>query len=213
MRDLNRIIIHTAADGRDGGKSDTTAAEIRQWHLDRGWSDIGYHYVIRKNGGIELGRPLERIGAHVKHHNHDSIGICLSGHGDLVAATDEQWESLISLTKQLCHDHSIPAQKIFNHRDFTNQKTCPGNKIDARQLREDLIASIEDGGEGAIPIAQLVMVRYNETEKRTADEKLQAFLNEVGEFGLKEDGFAGQDTSDAFNAVFGYRLKGDHRDS
>lgn len=55
-------------------------AEIRRWHVDgHGWSDIGYHYVIDRDGTIEFGRPISRAGAHTIGRNSNSIGICLIG--------------------------------------------------------------------------------------------------------------------------------------
>lgn len=53
--------------------------EIRKWHKAQGWSDVGYHYVIRRSGLVELGRALEWQGAHVSGHNHEAIGVCLVG--------------------------------------------------------------------------------------------------------------------------------------
>ena len=54
--------------------------DFRKWHVqERGWSDVGYHYVIRLNGTVETGRPLERSGAHAKGHNAHSVGICFEG--------------------------------------------------------------------------------------------------------------------------------------
>ena len=76
MRDIKKIIIHCSA---TSAEMDIGAKEIAQWHKDRGWSDIGYHFVIRRDGTIEHGRPVERPGAHARHHNNDSIGICLVG--------------------------------------------------------------------------------------------------------------------------------------
>ncbi len=63
MRDINKIILHCSAtpEGRD-----VSVDTIRKWHLDRGWSDIGYHYVVGLNGVISEGRPVERHGAHVR---------------------------------------------------------------------------------------------------------------------------------------------------
>ena len=59
---------------------DIGVKEIRKWHVDENkWSDIGYHDVIRRNGAIETGRPLEKPGAHAKGHNQNAIGICLVG--------------------------------------------------------------------------------------------------------------------------------------
>lgn len=53
--------------------------EIRAWHKAKGWSDIGYHFVIRRNGAIEKGRPISKTGAHVAGWNADNLGICLEG--------------------------------------------------------------------------------------------------------------------------------------
>ena len=63
MRHINKVIIHCSAtpEGRD-----VSLDTIRQWHIKRGWSDIGYHYVILINGTIQEGRPVERAGAHCK---------------------------------------------------------------------------------------------------------------------------------------------------
>ena len=76
MRDINLLVVHTSATPRF---MDIGVAEIRQWHLAKGWSDVGYHSVIRRNGIIEIVRPIERVGAHAKGYNKNSIGICLVG--------------------------------------------------------------------------------------------------------------------------------------
>ena len=76
MRKINKIIIHCSAT-REGRNYDV--AEIRRWHLKRGWSDIGYHYLIHLDGKIEEGRPIERMGAHTTGQNRNSIGICYVG--------------------------------------------------------------------------------------------------------------------------------------
>ena len=79
MRPLNRVILHSTAtpEGRN-----VTVDEIRQWHLDRGWADIGYHFVIYRNGTIKLGRPITEQGAHTLGHNEDSIGVVYVGGTD-----------------------------------------------------------------------------------------------------------------------------------
>lgn len=76
MRTINQIIIHCSAtpEGRD-----YTAADIDRWHRQRGFHGIGYHYVIRLDGTIEHGRPVEQIGAHCKGHNATTIGVCYIG--------------------------------------------------------------------------------------------------------------------------------------
>src|SRR5665647_1150514 len=68
-----RIVVHHSA------SPDVPAAEIHRWHLAQGWSGIGYHYVIRASGAVELGRPAAAVGAHTQGCNEDSLGICLTG--------------------------------------------------------------------------------------------------------------------------------------
>src|SRR5688572_4775960 len=75
------IVVHCSAtdDSQDIG-----VKEIREWHTQpypkgRGWSDVGYHRVIRRDGTVEEGRPIQSVGAHVQGHNHRSVGICLVG--------------------------------------------------------------------------------------------------------------------------------------
>ncbi|CAK1795587.1 N-acetylmuramoyl-L-alanine amidase [Vibrio crassostreae] len=60
-------------------QQDVDVTEIRRWHKKRGWRDVGYHFVIRRNGDVELGRPLSQTGAHVKGHNKGNIGVCMVG--------------------------------------------------------------------------------------------------------------------------------------
>lgn len=77
MRKINDLIVHCAAtyDTMDIG-----VKEIRKVHVDEnGWKDIGYHFVIRRDGTVEKGRDVSVIGAHVLNHNANSIGICLAG--------------------------------------------------------------------------------------------------------------------------------------
>ncbi len=72
----DHIVVHCSA---TKPSQDVGASEIRQWYLDRGLSNIGYHLVIRRDGPVENGRPLSNVGAHVRGYNRVSIGICLSG--------------------------------------------------------------------------------------------------------------------------------------
>ena len=76
MPEINKLIVHRPATAEDKDYSSDT---IRKWYLKRGWRDIGYHYVIQRDGTTEEGRPLEQIGAHVKGMNRNSIGICYIG--------------------------------------------------------------------------------------------------------------------------------------
>lgn len=126
------IAIHCSATkpGMDIG-----ADEIRQWHKDSGWEDIGYHYVIRRNGTLEDGRELNAVGAHVAGFNSRSVGICLvGGVGDLGRAEDNfkpaQMQTLEKLVKQL--KKIWPDAIVQGHRDFPNvAKDCPSFDVES----------------------------------------------------------------------------------
>lgn len=124
MRTINEIIIHCSAT-KEGNK--ISAATIDRWHKDRGWRCIGYHYVVRIDGSIEYGRPVQDIGAHVKGRNKHSIGVCYIGGLDADmepkdTRTRDQKESLLYLLKTLKRLH--PNATIHGHREFAN-KACP----------------------------------------------------------------------------------------
>ena len=125
MRDLNRIILHCAAT-REG--KDFSVDIIRDWHVKgRGWSDIGYHWVIRLDGSIEVGRPLERSGAHTKGHNKDSVGVCYIGGCDadgkpkdtMNEEQEKAWRMIVLSLRTLYGDLTI-----HGHNEFAN-KACP----------------------------------------------------------------------------------------
>ena len=141
MRSINKIIVHCSAT-REG--EDISAAVIDRWHRDRGWSGIGYHYVVSLNGNIEYGRPIDKQGAHVKDHNKGSIGSCYIGgvesergsNGKWIAKdtrTLEQKESLLHVLKTLMA--MFPLATIYSHNEFAN-KACPS--FDATKEYENL---------------------------------------------------------------------------
>lgn len=125
MRNINEIIIHCAS---TYARMDIGAAEIREWHMrDNGWRDIGYHYVIRRNGTIEKGRPEEEVGAHCLNHNSHSIGICLVGGllDDGKPGDNFLPVQLNSLEKLLLALKTrYPKATIHGHCEFAD-KACP----------------------------------------------------------------------------------------
>lgn len=122
IQEVRYIVIH-AAD--TPASMDIGVDEIRQWHLRRGFFDVGYHYVIRRDGTIENGRPTDRPGAHARGFNHLSIGICMVGGGDGENNyTDDQWDALGGLVTGLKVAH--PDSEVLGHRDLPNvNKLCP----------------------------------------------------------------------------------------
>ncbi len=129
MRAIHKIIIHCTAT-REG--DDISVDTIRRWHLARGWSDIGYHYVIDIKGNINAGRPIELIGAHCKGENKYSIGVAYVGGVEADGKTPKdtrtkaQKDSIIRLVKKLkgCY----PDVTIHGHNEFSN-KACPSYNI------------------------------------------------------------------------------------
>ena len=125
MRGIDKIVIH-CADTPPG--MDIGAAEIRKWHTDpppmgNGWDDIGYHYVIRRDGTLELGRAEEVVGAHVAGHNAHSIGICMVGGKYDADYTRAQWATLASIVEYLKGKYQ--KAKVCGHRDLDKHKACP----------------------------------------------------------------------------------------
>lgn len=131
---VEAIAVHASA---TPPSMDIGAADIRRWHLKRGWLDIGYHYVIRRDGTLEEGRDLNTPGAHVSGHNHSSIGICMVGgtseeSQDIAEAnyTFAQYKCLMSLLDYL--SGHFPKATIQGHRDFPGvSKECPSFNVKA----------------------------------------------------------------------------------
>ena len=152
MRTIDTIVIHCS----DSFFGD--AAILRRWHTDpppkgNGWSDIGYHFVIlngfrksrtpydpNKDGRVEKGRPLERIGSHARGHNRHSIGICLIGGRTMenpsvmdTWLTKKQKTALFGLFDELTT--RFPEASIVGHHELDPRKTCPN--LDMNVLRRE----------------------------------------------------------------------------
>lgn len=124
-RRIDEIIIHCSAtpEGKDFSVDD-----IRRWHLARNFSDIGYHYVIYRDGSVHPGRPMAQVGAHCTGHNSRSIGVCYIGgcSSDGVTPKDtrtpEQRTALVNLVASLRKKY--PAASVHGHNEFA-AKACP----------------------------------------------------------------------------------------
>ncbi len=151
-----KIVIHCSA-SRNGKSLKTTdkssAQVIDKWHKERGYKrsnaavknynshlkHIGYHFVIDIDGSVETGRQVGEIGAHVKGHNSNSVGICLIGgitadkknHGEY---TEAQWQALHKLLRELEAKH--PKAKIYGHRDLSPDADKDG-KVEKHEWLKD----------------------------------------------------------------------------
>lgn len=126
---LKYITIHCSATSPE---QNIAASHIRSWHQAKGWRDIGYHWVITRDGELQAGRPMAQQGAHVRGHNKSNIGICLIGGVNTQQQpecnyTEAQWCTLRQLIKHLQHRYPIADAHILGHRDWpTGQhKACP----------------------------------------------------------------------------------------
>lgn len=154
MRRIDEIIIH-CSDSPEGRND--KAEDIRKWHKQRGFNDIGYHYVIDLDGTVEQGRPIEQAGAHCTGHNAHSIGICYIGgaywrdgvnaKGKPIKGKDGkavlipkdtrtilQRMAMKELVAQL--REQFPEATVHGHREFAN-KACPCFDIQA-ELEDEI---------------------------------------------------------------------------
>ena len=131
MRKITQIFIHCSA---TRPTQDVGVDEIRRWHTalppdGNGWSDVGYHDIIRRDGTVERGRPYSRRGAGVSNHNENSIHICMVGgvDNDLKPQnnfTDAQMRALEIVVERAVN--MFPGAIVLGHRDAPGvTKACP----------------------------------------------------------------------------------------
>jgi len=132
LTNVRYLVVHCAA---TPAKMDIGAKEIDRWHRERGFFSLGYHYVIRRNGTIEDGRPLDQPGAHVRQYNSVSLGVCLVGGVDKGGPegkpeanfTPEQIYMLRIVLDEW--KAKWPNAEIVGHRDLDAGKACPSFNV------------------------------------------------------------------------------------
>ena len=113
---------------------DVSAETVHEWHLNQGWAGIGYHFLIRKDGTIEQGRPLGTVGAHVYGENRHTVGINLAGNFELGDPTEAQTAAAARLIASLCTVYQLDPRwqgTVKGHRDL-NATACPGRYLYAQ---------------------------------------------------------------------------------
>lgn len=130
------IVLHHTG----GNDIDASAEQIHGWHVAQGWAGCGYHFVIRKDGTVEIGRPEWATGSHAYGENNHTLGIHLSGDFEQATPTAAQIQACAELVADLCRDYKIPLDRkhIVGHRDLM-ATDCPGKNLYAR-IR-DIIAA------------------------------------------------------------------------
>ena len=127
--ETNRVIFHHSASVFGDVEI------INSWHKERGFSCIGYHYVVPKKGHFEHGRKLQLIGAHARGRNGDSVGVCIVGHLGQKGMTDSQEQQCLRLYHDLCRAYSKKLEIEFHHEE------CPGKFLD-RELFTKMLESV-----------------------------------------------------------------------
>jgi N-acetylmuramoyl-L-alanine amidase len=161
MRPIDGIIVHCTATRPDWWADKTPqeqVEEVRRWHVqDNGWSDIGYHDLIARDGTVLPGRPISQVGAHAKGHNATTIGISMfGGHGS--SADDDatehfttaQLDALYALIRRYQNEFSIPDANIIGHNRVST-KACPGFRVQSWLNSRRAAASASHRPERASP--------------------------------------------------------------
>lgn len=133
-------IHHTGAEEKD-------TAQVRRYHLSLGWRDIGYHYVIERNGRVVPGRSLDLAGAHctASGMNQKGIGVAVIGNLENHPPLPVQEKALVQLVHDLMGRFQIPVAKILGHKDVPGAATaCPGRCLSISSLQ----AAVQAGGVG-----------------------------------------------------------------
>lgn len=139
-KETNEIFVHCSA---TKPSMNVGVREIRQWHKEKGWLDIGYHFVIRRDGTVEPGRDIDVVGSHVQNYNHDSVGVCLVGGVDDAGKfkanfTPQQMSALKELLVVL--QRKYPGTVIRAHHDVA-PKACPSFDLQRWLKTGELVTS------------------------------------------------------------------------
>ena len=125
-KETSAIVVHCSATRIN---QDITAEDIKRWHMmERGFFDIGYHFVIERDGKLIAGRPVDEWGAHVKGHNHDTVGVCLIGGLDQHNQPENNFTAaqFQQLRFVLAGLHALyPNAEVKGHHYFNSDKDCP----------------------------------------------------------------------------------------
>lgn len=158
------IVLHHSA------SKEAFATLIHQWHKNRGWSGIGYHFVVRKNGTVERGRPIDCIGAHCTNENSHTIGICFEGNfqeEDMAAIQIKAGRELIDYIQAL-YGNKL---KIVRHRDLM-ATACPGDKFPFSLFTESVGIEVEQADIKKEEPTDIVKADLVEFDKLIYDKRL-----------------------------------------
>jgi len=141
MNGIRYITVHHDGIGafyeHDERASRERLESIRRFHRDdRGWGDIGYHYVIDRQGRIWEGRSVAYQGAHVGNHNEHNVGVMLMGHFEQQSPSERQLAAMQDHVSWLMRRYNVPIGRVFTHREWETARTiCPGHSLQVQMDR------------------------------------------------------------------------------
>lgn len=153
-RTLDYIVLHTAGayDFKRKEVVHQSISVIDRYHREHnGWTKIGYHWYVEEDGTGERGREDLEVGAHVGGFNVQSLGLCVSGHGDFQPWNDAQMSEVLRKLAQWCGMYRIPVGHVIGHREAPDfgappvHKTCPGTLVDLDNIRQALQTRLANG--------------------------------------------------------------------
>lgn len=135
MRGISRITVHhegsTPVFFTDTRATAARIEKVRRIHTeDRGWSDIGYHYIIDRAGRVWQGRPINYQGAHVRDQNENNLGILVLGNFDKQSASQAQLAKLVDTLRTFQSQYRVPTTRVLTHQELA-QTACPGRTLQA----------------------------------------------------------------------------------
>lgn len=138
MRTVRRITVHHDGMAPVELRSDADVRDriemIRRAHVERGWADIGYHYVVDPFGRVWEGRPIRLQGAHVRDHNAENLGIVVLGNFMEQWPTPAATAALVAFIAAEMRRFSVPLQAVHTHREL-GPTACPGTHLQAAMDR------------------------------------------------------------------------------
>lgn len=200
-----RIILHHAA------ASQCSVDDIDRWHKQKGYSCIGYHFFIKKNGTIYRGRQENAVGAHAYQNNYNSVGVCFEGDFEKEYMTDAQVESAKELVAYLKNKYNI--SKVQKHKDVNNT-SCPGKNFRFDEIANSTVKNtvtfveVKNEVKGNVATIQSTLNNkyglniavdniYGKETKKALVKALQTELNRQYAKGLTADGIFGNLTKNA----------------
>lgn len=200
-KSTERIILHHAA------AKTCSAEDIHRWHLNKGWSGAGYHFLVRKDGKIYRLRPEDKVGAHAYGSNYNSIGVCFEGDYMVENMPEEETKAGQELVAYLKNKYGISEVEVHKR---VNATSCPGDNFPFNQIANATEIITPKPSEETGKIAQIqnalnekygldidVDNIYGNETKKALVKGLQTELNKQFEGNLVVDGIFGTNTYNA----------------